>query len=186
MKTKTYISLLRGINVGGHKKILMADLKALYELLGFEKVETFIQSGNVVFNTDKSAETLLEEIQKAIANKYGFEVLVQIRQIADFENIIKSCPYTKLDLEVDKATKIMITFLDALPKEEDITELMTYVKTPEQLVVLGKEAYLYCPNGYGKTKLNNNFLESKLKVNATTRNWKSVMRISILAMTNKI
>ncbi|CAA6801153.1 MAG: Unknown protein [uncultured Sulfurovum sp.] len=186
MKTKTYISLLRGINVGGHKKILMSDLKALYESLGLERVETFIQSGNVVFNTDKNTETLVEEIQKAIFDKDGFEVLVQIRQIADFENIIKSCPYTKLDLEVDKATKIMITFLDALPKEEDIVELMTYVKAPEQLVVLGKEAYLYCPNGYGKTKLNNNFLENKLKVNATTRNWKSVMRISILAMTNKI
>lgn len=186
MKKETYISLLRGINVGGHKKILMADLKVLYESLGFQHVNTFIQSGNVVFNTDMNAENLVEKIEQAIVQQYGFEVSVQLRQISDFENIIKSCPYTKLDLEVDKATKIMITFLDALPNQENIQKLMSHVQAPEQLVVMGKEVYLYCPNGYAKTKLNNNFLEKILAVKGTTRNWKSVMRISILAMTNKI
>ena len=186
MQSQTYISLLRGINVGENRTVLMKDLKALYEFLGFEKVETFVQSGNVVFNTDQNPETLVAKIEAAILKSYEFEVSVQLRQVSDFENIIKSCPYTKLDLEVDKATKIMITFLEALPKEEQVQKLMTYVEEPELLVILGKEVYLYCPDGYGKTKLTTNFIEEKLELKGTTRNWKSVMRISILAMGNKI
>ena len=94
----------------------------------------------------------------AILFKYDFQVPVQLREVSDFESIIQSCPFNKLDLE--DATKVMVT--------------------------LGSEIYFYCPNGYGKTKLNNSFVEKKLKVSATTRNWKSVMRICILAMGNKV
>ena len=184
MQNKTYISLLRGINVGGHNKIVMKDLTLLYASLGFEKVETFIQSGNVVFNTSENIDTLLEKIEDAIEKKYGFHVPVQIRQASDFENIIKACPYTKLDLA--DGTRIMITFLDALPSSENIEKLMSHVQEPEKLEIIGQESYLYCPNGYGETKLNNDFLEKILEVNATTRNWKSVMRICILGMGNKI
>jgi len=175
-----YISLLRGINVGGHKKILMKDLKELYESLSFENVKTFIQSGNVIFETNEAIEDSIVKIEKAISHKYGFEVPVQIREVHDFEHIIKTCPFTKLDLA--EGTRVMITFLDALPTQENIEELTTYVHEPEMLEVVGREVYLYCPDGYGKTKLNNNFLEKKLKVAATTRDWKSVMRINILAM----
>ena len=174
------ISLLRGINVAGQKTILMKDLKELYASLGFENVKTFIQSGNVIFETNEALEDSIAKIEKAIKQKYGFEVPVQIREVHDFEHIIKTCPFTRLDLE--EGTRVMITFLDALPTEENIENLMTYVHEPEMLEVVGREVYLYCPDGYGKTKLNNNFLEKKLKVGATTRAWKSVMRINILAM----
>ena len=174
-----YISLLRGINVGGQNTILMKDLKELYESLGFENVATFIQSGNVIFRVEDNAQTVIEKIEKAISKAYGFEVLVQLREVSEFEGIIKTCPFTKLDLE--DGTKVYITFLDELAKQEAIEKLMIYVNAPEKLEVMGREVYVYCPDGYAKTKLNNNFLENMLKVRATTRAWKSVMRITILA-----
>lgn len=171
-----YISILRGINVSGKKKIIMKDLKALYESLGLENVQTYIQSGNVIFDSVEKTSIINSEIENAISQKYGFDVPVQLRELSHFGNIIKSCPFEELDL-VEEGTRVMVTFLDALPTEENIEALMTYVKEPERLVIMGREVYLHCPNGYGRTKLNNNFLEKKLQVGATTRNWKSVLKL---------
>jgi len=172
----TYISLLRGINVSGQKKIIMKDLKALYESLGFENVVTYIQSGNVIFKSNKSEDVLIELIEKAISNKYGFDVPVQIRSTGEFEHIIKACSFGELDL-VEEGTRVMVTFLALVPSTEFVAKLMTYVKEPERLLIVGREVYLHCPNGYGKTKLSNIFIENKLKVKATTRNWKSVIKL---------
>ena len=176
----TYISLLRGINVSGQKKIIMKDLKALYESLGFENVETYIQSGNVVFESELKENTLIDKIEKEIQIKYGFEVPVQVGSVDTFDDMMKACPFSDLDL-VAEGTRVMVTFLASVPSVEHVQKLMTYVKEPERLVVVGREVYLYCPNGYGKTKLSNNFIENKLKVNATTRNWKSVLKLSSLS-----
>ena len=172
----TYISLLRGINVSGQKKIIMKDLKALYASLGFENVVTYIQSGNVIFKSNQSEDVLIELIEKAIANKYGFDVPVQIRSASEFEQIVKSSPFTELDL-VEEGTRVMVTFLASPPSTESVAKLMTYVKEPERLIIVRREVYLHCPNGYGKTKLSNVFIENKLKVKATTRNWKSVTKL---------
>ena len=172
----TYISLLRGINVGGQKKILMKDLKALYESLGFANVVTYIQSGNLLFSSEVKAETAINQIEEAISKQYGFDVPVQVREVSDFESIIKNCPFSELDL-VEEGTRVMVTFLDVQPTEENTEKLISYVKEPERLVLVGREVYLHCPNGYGKTKLSNSFLENKLKVGATTRNWKSVLKL---------
>jgi len=178
-----FISLLRGINVSGQKKIKMADLKNLYESLGFENVLTYIQSGNVIFDSKENPENIVEKIELAIQEKYTFKVPVQIRNVSVFENIIQSCPFPKLDL-IEEGTRVMVTFLDREPEEPNIALLMDYVKAPERLLVQGREVYLHCPNGYGKTKLSNNFIENKLKVKATTRNWKSVLKLFELANNN--
>ena len=177
-----YISLLRGINVAGKKKIIMNDLKALYESLGFTDVMTYIQSGNVLFSTEVNTEIVINYIEEAISKQYGFDVPVQVREVSHLESIIKNCPFSELDL-VEEGTRVMVTFLDTLPTDENIEKLMTYVKEPERLVLLGREVYMHCPNGYGKTKLNNNFLENKLKVRATTRNWKSIIKLHGLGTT---
>jgi len=172
-----YISLLRGINVSGQKKIIMKDLKALYENIGFTNVVTYIQSGNVIFDSDGSYDDVIVKIQSAITKQYGFDVPVQVREVKHFESIIKACPFSELDL-VAEGTRVMVTFLADVPSDVYIDKLMEYVKEPERLVVLGRrEVYLHCPNGYGKTKLNNCFLENKLQVKATTRNWKSVLKL---------
>jgi len=171
-----YISLLRGINVSGQKKIIMKDLKALYENIEFTNVVTYIQSGNVIFDSDGSYDDVIVKIQSAITKQYGFDVPVQVREAKHFESIIKGCPFPELDL-VAEGTRVMVTFLADIPSNVHIDKLMEYVKEPERLVFVGKEVYLYCPNGYGTSKLNNNFLEKKLGVGATTRNWKSVVKL---------
>lgn len=172
-----YISILRGINVSGQKRIKMSDLKLLYEELGFNNVVTYIQSGNVVFDASgdnkSSIKTLIED---AIEKQYKFHVPVQIRTNMEFENIINNNPFDSVDLAED-GTKVLITFLGDIPDKVKISNIMAYVVLPEMLVVKGTEVYLYCPNGYGKSKLSNTFLENKLGVVATTRNWKSVNKI---------
>ncbi len=177
-----YISILRGINVSGQKKIKMADLKSMYELLGFQNVVTYIQSGNVVFDTKvKNKADLKTMIEDAIEKKYKFHAPVEIRTNRDIENIIKNIPFGSVDL-VEDGTKVLVTFLSSKPSEAKVSDIQKYVVAPEKLVVRGKEVYLYCPNGYGRSKLSNTFLEHKLEVEATTRNWKSVHKLYELSV----
>lgn len=176
-----YISVLRGINVSGQKKIKMADLKELYQSLGFDKVITYIQSGNVLFQSDSGdKDDLKRSIEDAIAGKYDFHVPVTLRTDEELKDIFDNCPYEEAKIE-ENGTKVLVTFLQSLPSREKQELLREYVKPPEQLTIIGSEVYLYCPNGYGKSKLSNTFLEKKLGVSATTRNWKSVKKLNELA-----
>lgn len=177
-----YISILRGINVSGQKKIKMADLKALYLSLGFDDVSTYIQSGNVIFSCDESNQLKIkEEIELAIKAAYGFEVPVDVRCVEQFNAVLANLPFEDIDLAQD-GTKVMVTFLSGEPEQSNIDAIAQYVKAPEKLIVDGQVAYLHCPNGYGKTKLSNVFLEKKLGVCATTRNLKSVSKLCELAV----
>lgn len=172
-----YISMLRGINVSGQKKIKMADLKALYENLGFANVITYIQSGNVIFESgDSDMAHLISRIEKTIEEKYGFHVPVDIRTNREMEKIINYCPYEEAGVEKN-GSKVLVTFLLSVPSATRIDDIKKYVVHPERLTIYGREVYLYCPNGYGKSKLSNTFLESKFDVRATTRNWKSVQKL---------
>ncbi len=177
-----YVSILRGINVSGQKKIKMTDLKSLYASLGFQDVITYIQSGNVIFTTDSNNKTeLKEKIEKAIEEKYAFRVPVVIRTHREISDIIDNNPLGPIDLVKD-GTRVLLTFLSSQPSQDRISELQHHVAAPEQLFVTKKEVYLYCPNGYGKSKLSNTFLEKKLGVRATTRNWKSVLKLYELSL----
>ncbi len=178
-----YISILRGINVSGQKKIKMADLKALYEEQGFESVTTYIQSGNVIFESKAklNTEDLKKVIEKAIEEKYAFHVPVDIRTNQELEQIVGNCPYEEAK-EEENGTKILVTFLQSAPSNQKQELLLEYVKSPERLTIQGREVYLYCPNGYGKSKLTNTFLERKLGISATTRNWKSVKKLHELSI----
>ena len=181
-----YISILRGINVSGQKKIKMLDLKSLYESLGFHNVETYIQSGNVIFDdNEKDKIDLKTTIEATINKKYKFQVPVEIRTKHEFKNIIHNNPFASIDVE-ENATKLLITFLSSKPSKINISNILKQVTPPEALVVNGQEVYLYCPNGYGKSKLSNTFLEKKLDVTATTRNWKSVHKIYELSAQSKV
>lgn len=177
-----YISLLRGINVSGQKKILMNDLKTLYEGLGFEDVSTYIQSGNVIFNTTiRNRSALTNRIENAIEKKYQFHVPSELRTNREFADIIHECPYGSKGM-AQEGTKILVSFLSARPQKNKLDEIMTYAAADERLVLKDREIYLYCPNGYGRSKLSNAFLEKKLGVGATTRNWKSVIALYELSL----
>jgi len=176
-----YISILRGINVSGQKKIKMADLTKLYESLNFKNAVTYIQSGNVAFESNiKSKLEIKNTIEKAIQQHYKFHVPVIIRSQTDFNNIIKNHPFKSINLEND-GTIVLVTLLSEKPLKSKIIDIQQYVKAPEKLVVQDTNVYLYCPNGYGKSKLSNNFIENKLGVMATTRNWKSIHKIAELS-----
>ncbi len=173
--------MLRGINVSGRKLIRMEDLRALFERSGFSRVKTYIQSGNVFFTgppgTDETK--LAKKIQQAIHDEYGFEIEVVIRSLPEMEEVLKGNPFRE---ENDMGTEwFHVTFFRDFPDKEKIDPLLKLDFNPDRFMISGREAYLYCPNGYGRTKINNSFFENKLKVPATTRNWKTVIKLVELA-----
>jgi uncharacterized protein (DUF1697 family) len=178
---KTYITLLRGINVSGHKTILMDDLKVIFEKMDFEEVKTYIQSGNIVFKTRESftdAE-LVQRIQQSISACYNFYVPVVIRSREELEKILADNPFLKeKDINPDG---LHVTFLSDSPRQSDREAISKYDFSPDRFCLVRNEAYLYCPQGYGNTKISNLFFENRLKVNATTRNWKTVIKLVELA-----
>jgi len=174
---QSYISLLRGINVSGQKKIKMTELAALYHSLKLQEVKTYIQSGNVVFQSDnKSLEELTKDIEQGIKQKFSFDVPVIVLTSSELTYALKKLPFKNINVANDGG-KIMFSFLSELPTQATIEMLMSYVKAPESLIIENKVIYLHCPNGYGKTKLSNNFIENKLKLTATTRNLKTVIKL---------
>ncbi len=173
----TYISLLRGINVSGQKKVNMKELKALYESLNLDKVSTYIQSGNVVFNSEQYAEDELKHnIEIAIEKHYGFNVPVIIINNSKFSKALTDLPFKDIELAT-QGSKILFSFLSKTPDKDLIDTLHHYLTASEQLIILGDVVYLYCPDGYGKTKVTNNLLERKLAVTSTTRNLKTVIKL---------
>jgi len=173
---ETYIAMLRGINVSGQKKIKMADLKRYMEELSFQDVETYIQSGNIVFKAEDSASDVAEAIKAKILERYGFEVPTIIKKNEDFEYVLANCPF--LDNPTKEESRFYITFLDREPEYERIMKLEKSDYSPEEYVLDETNIFFYSPNGYGNAKMNNNFFENKLKVTATTRNWKTVHKLA--------
>ena len=169
-----HISILRGINVGGHRKILMADLKALYTKLGYKNIVSYIQSGNVIFEAKEKNQTKIEEkIYNAIKKNYGFEVPVVVRSAEEIAQIISNNPFTKKSEE----ESLHLTFLKEIPKEENLEKIKTFDYAPDKFKIVGKDVFIHCIGKYNKTKLANNFFEKILKVGATTRNWKTVNKL---------
>jgi len=179
---KKFIALLRGINVSGQKQIKMPDLKSLFEEVGFQKVETYIQSGNVIFSSrEKSFEKLEHKIFSAIKKKFGFDVTVIVITPEEIESVLKNNPFIKKKKDVEK---LYVTFLAKSPSDENIKKLNATNYSPEEYYIHERYVYLFVPNGYGKAKLNNNFFENKLKVFGTTRNWKTVNKLFELSTCN--
>lgn len=174
------ISILRGINVGGNRKVPMVELKALYEELKFKNIVTYIQSGNVIFEANGSdLKDLPKKIEQKIFSKYKFTVPVIIRTAAEMQSVINKNPFLKQKcIDVDK---LHVTFLAEAPNGDNLNKIKGLSYEPDKYAIVSKEVYLYCPNGYGNTKLNNNFFENKLKVTATTRNWRTVNELLKIA-----
>jgi uncharacterized protein (DUF1697 family) len=176
----TYISILRGINVSGHKMIKMDALRKLYETLGFKNVRTYIQSGNVIFESKPAKHAELEKkIAQKIRADFGFEVPVLVRTHDEMEAVIQNNPFLKKRNE-DPA-KLHVTFLSAAPNAAIIADIQKGSWASDQFSVRDTHVYLFCPDGYGNTKLHTNFFESKLKLTATTRNWKTILELTRMA-----
>ena len=174
---KKYISLLRGINVSGQKLIKMIELKALYESMTFENVNTYIQSGNIVFQSkiDNISE-LTELIEGEVESRFGFYVKTFIRTPGDVQQVIDKNPFL-LEPTTDPSG-LYVCFLENHPALDKAHMLDSVGANSEKVILAGGEIYLYYPNGFGKSKWTNNFFEKKLCLNATTRNWKTVLKLA--------
>ncbi|MCG2419332.1 DUF1697 domain-containing protein [Aequorivita sp. F47161] len=170
-----YIALLRGINVGGHKKLKMSDLKLLFEGLGFKDVVTYIQSGNVIFSAAEE-KGLSEKISNEITNKFGWEVPVLVKTADAIAKILADCPF-----EETKKTEAYYMLLASPPKKELMVAVREINYPNEEFVLTQDCVYIYFGNGYGRAKLNSNFFEKKLKVAATTRNYRTLAKLVELA-----
>jgi uncharacterized protein (DUF1697 family) len=175
-----YISLLRGINVGGNRKILMADLKILYSRLGFQNIATYIQSGNVVFETTAAdTEQIAQSIAQAIQTQYGFDVPTMVIAAADMHKIAAENPFLAADSDTP-IERLHVTFLAKAPAEAALQKIATYHYAPDIFSIKNQAAYIACEK-YNETKLSNAFFEKQLGVNATTRNWKTVLQLVALS-----
>jgi uncharacterized protein (DUF1697 family) len=170
----TFVSLLRGINVGGHKVIAMSRLKALYESAGFTGVTTYIQSGNVIFeSSNNNASSVGKIIEDTFKKSLGFSVTAIIRRSSELGRVISECPFIPLN-RIDES-KLHVTFLNSRPAPSLVKKMAQLTaKTGDEYKLVGSEIYLHCPNGYGRTVYSNNFFEKHLNVAATTRSWRSV------------
>ncbi len=176
-RLKRYVALLRGINLGVRNKVSMPDLRALFESLGAEDVETYVQSGNVVFRSPDGAPTLTEAIEKRIRRDLGLGVTVLLRTRPQLAKVVAGNPFAKKERE---PTKLHVVFLADKPDRVRVSKLDPERGEPDEFRVVGQEIYLHCPNGYGRSKLTNAYFEKQLGVAATTRNWKTVTKLAEL------
>ncbi|QSF45501.1 DUF1697 domain-containing protein [Paenibacillus tianjinensis] len=175
----TTIALLRGINVGGHKIIKMQDLKAMFESLGCGNVRTYIQSGNIVFESgESSGEGLVPIIEKRIRETFGFEVPVILRTMEELESAIQANPF-QLEAQEDYK-RLYVSFLDQAPAAGSLEKLVPYGDGADKLRVVGKELYILYEVSVSQSPLFKVSLDKLLGVQLTARNWNTVNKLAEL------
>jgi uncharacterized protein (DUF1697 family) len=174
------ISMLRGINLGGHNKINMGALRALYESLKFEDPRTYVQSGNVVFRSkEKISPALANKIENAIEREFGCRPEVILRTTDELRKAIAATPFAaSRGLEPGK---ILVTFLNADPGSDAHAALQKLKNHPEEIHLKGRELYIYFPDGAGRSKLPWSTIAKLMKTQGTARNWNSVTKMLAIA-----
>jgi uncharacterized protein (DUF1697 family) len=175
----THIAMLRGINVTGYKTVKMEHLRAMFTDAGYKDVRTYIQSGNVIFETGEPASGLSAKIQKAILKEFGFDMSVLTKTAKEMADIVKRNPLAK-DAALDQK-RLYVTFLADDPPRDALKLLQPLALKEDKIHITGRAVYLYCPKGYGDTKLSNTTIEKKLGCGATTRNWNTTKTLSEMA-----
>jgi uncharacterized protein (DUF1697 family) len=174
----TMISMLRGVNVGGHNQIRMDALRSLYESLGLKNPQTYVQSGNVVFITqERNLARLGQRIEEKIEQKCGFRPSVVLRTASELKDVIARNPFAKRrDIHPGK---LLVAFFNEEPGEDDCAVLQRVKAEGEEVRASGREFYLYFPNGAGNSKLF--AATGKLKKSGTSRNWNTVTKLVAIA-----
>jgi uncharacterized protein (DUF1697 family) len=179
-RMSTFISLIRGINVAGHKPIKMAELRALYVAAGLRDPRTLLQSGNVVFESPSTDSAALEQrIERAIATSCGIDVAVIVRTPAELRQVVAGMPFSPT--VAPEHGKLGVMFLKGLADAEGTKTLLSTYAGPEHVRVDGTHVYVYYTDGMGRSKLSNVILERKLKQAGTTRNFRTVTTLLALA-----
>ena len=174
------ICMLRGVNLAGKRKIKMEALRALYESLGLRDVKTLLQSGNVVFRTERrDLVALTKQIEGAIERKFGFHSDVILRTSSELRDAIARNPFAKR-AGID-ASRFLVSFLVSEPGAEARGNVMRIKAEPEELRIDGREVYIYFPNGMARPKLSMALVERTLKTSWTGRNWNTVRKLLEMA-----
>lgn len=163
----THVALLRGINVGGKRVVPMKTLADVFEKAGATNVRTYIQSGNVVFD----AKTVPSSLGAALEKKFKFEIPIVLRTKDELFEVTEGNPWKK-DADV-----VHVVFLADAPTKKQIADLDPKRSPPDEFRVAGRDIYLRCPNGVGKSKLTNAYFDSKLETISTLRNWRTVLAL---------
>ncbi|MBK8902676.1 MAG: DUF1697 domain-containing protein [Anaerolineaceae bacterium] len=174
----TIIALLRGINVGGHHKLPMRELKALLEGMGLTNVQTYIQSGNAVFQSEQTDRAkLAQSITVAIEDSYGFAPQVFLLDLASLQEAITANPFPEGEAE---PKSLHLFFLDAVPQDPDLDALEELKAHNERFALIDKVFYLHTPDGIGRSKLAEKFGRG-WDVSITARNWRTVSKVMEMA-----
>ena len=174
------ISMLRGVNLVRHNRIKMDDVRTLYVSLNLKDPHTYVQSGNVIFRTkEKNGTQLARKIQGAIEREFGFSTPVILRTPEEFKRTIAANPFAGRQ-GIDPA-KLLVSFLANEPSAEARAKLLALKPNPEELHLVGRELYIYFPNGAGRSKLQWSALDKKVGTPGTARNWNSVTKMLELA-----
>ena len=170
----TYICLLRGINVGGNNKLPMKELRTLLEGLGLENVQSYIQSGNVVFQSERTDKaTLSQEISAAIEKDHGFAPAILLLDRVEWESAMAANPFPQA---VDEPKSLHLFFLEPAPTDPDLAALDEWKKESEAFKLIDKVFYLHAPEGIGRSKLAERFGRG-WKIDITARNWRTVCKL---------
>jgi len=171
-----YIALIRGINVGGHKKFPKADQLKMIQALKFDNPQLYIHTGNWMFQSSLKGDKVADLIQQKITKDMGWEVPVIVLSATEMETILAKCPFSE-----EKKQESYFVIIEAMPLPEKLA-LLDDVSVPNEEFVVGDRCiYFYPALGAGKAKLSNNFFEKKLKVNATTRNFRTMAKLTAMA-----
>jgi uncharacterized protein (DUF1697 family) len=169
------VALLRGINVGRNKRIAMTDLRALVGGLGYSDVSTHLQSGNVIFTGGrKTSDAVAAELSAAIQETLGMRVSVVVRSRDELAAVVASNPMPE---HTDDPKKFMVAFLATQPPTGSLDGLDPTEYEPDRFALVGREVYVYYPDGLLASKLTNELWEKRIGVVATTRNWRTVTRL---------
>lgn len=172
----TFIALLRSVNVLGKNMIKMPELARAFDKAGFRNVRTYIQSGNVIFETGKeSGESLSAKIREMITKSFSLTIQVLVITPQELSDIALQNPFAERP-EVD-LSRMHVTFIDRDAEAERAEKLLSYHYPPDEIIIGKRAVYVHCPDGYGRTKFHNNFIEKKLSVNATSRNWNTCLKL---------
>lgn len=176
MKSDSKIALLRGINVGTKNRLKMADLHSSLSNAGLENVRTYIQSGNIAFDSKRSCRQLEELIRGVIDDDFGYDVPVLVREQKYFQRLIANSPYCEAGSPKFDIDQLHVTLLSRKPAAKAVREVAE-LEFSDEYQLVGDVVYLRLFGAYHKSKLNNNFLEKKLAVAATSRNWKTICKL---------
>jgi uncharacterized protein (DUF1697 family) len=174
----SYVALLRGINVGTTKRMLMADLRALLVKLGYGEPRTLLQSGNVAFHAEGPAAAIEARIAKGLLDRFGFDVRVLVRSRRELRGIVTRTPFPEAESE---GSLFHVAFLSAKPKASALEGVDEAAFAPERFAVAGREIYMWCRNGVRESKLFTTLSDKRLGVAVTVRNWNTVTKLLALA-----